>query len=164
VSNELRRAFGHFATGVTIVTTADGRGGRVGMTANSFSSLSLDPPLVLWSLAKSSTNYATFAAATHFAVHVLDAAQAATARQFATKDVDRFGAMATSGGQGGCPLLDRYHACFQCETWARYEGGDHTILVGRVLAVDERPGDPLLFYRGRFARVVADDDPPRAGP
>lgn len=160
MSVELRRAFSHFATGVTVVTTIDAAGRRVGMTANSFSSLSLEPPLILWSLAKTSTNYEAFRGARHFAVHVLDSAQTALAKQFALKDIDRFAGVTCATGHGEVPLLCDYHACFECETHAQYEGGDHTIFVGRVLRADERPGDPLLFYRGKFANVSAAADPP----
>jgi flavin reductase (DIM6/NTAB) family NADH-FMN oxidoreductase RutF len=156
VSIKLRNAFGHFATGVTIITTRGSAGEPVGMTINSFSSLSLDPPLVLWSLARSSVNFATFHAATHFAVHVLGTGQSVLARQFATKDIDRFLGVATSACASGIPRLGEYHACFECETYARYDGGDHAIIIGRVLDVDERPGDPLLFYRGRFARIAGE--------
>lgn len=154
VSVELRRAFSHYATGVTIVTAIDAAGKRVGITANSFSSLSLDPPLILWSLAKSSTSYEAFRATRHFAVHVLDSAQTALAKQFATKDIDRFADVVCATGGTGVPLLCDYHARFECETYAQYDGGDHTIFVGRVLQTDEKPGDPLLFYRGRFANVA----------
>jgi len=149
--NDLRRAFSHFATGVTVVTMLDSAGERVGMTANSFSSLSLDPPLVLWSLAKSSTNYSAFCSAQHFAVHVLDATQSLLAKRFATKEIDRFCELETRSGHGEVPLLSLFHACFECETYARYEGGDHTIIVGRVLGTTECPGEPLLFYRGKFS-------------
>jgi len=149
----LRNAFGHFATGVTIITMIDRDGRRIGMTANSFSSLSLDPPMVLWSLARTSVNHDSFYGARHFAVHVLDSRQTALARHFATKDIDRFAEHPTVDGEYGLPLLPEYHARFQCEATGCYDGGDHTIIVGRVLCFDERPGDPLLFYRGRFATV-----------
>jgi flavin reductase (DIM6/NTAB) family NADH-FMN oxidoreductase RutF len=148
---DLRRAFSHFATGVTVVTTIDSTGARIGMTVNSFSSLSLSPPLALWSLAKSSANYVAFCAARHFAIHVLDAKQSTLAKHFSTKSVDRFTDMNTSCGHGGVPLLHFFHACFECEMRARHDGGDHTIIVGAVLRTQERPGDPLLFYRGRFS-------------
>ena len=151
MSLTLRNAFGHFATGVTIITMIDPAGRRVGMTANSFSSLSLDPPLVLWSLARTSANYELFCTTRHFAVHVLDSRQTALASHFATKDIDRFGELTTAAGLHGLPLLPEYHARFQCENAGCHDGGDHTIIVGRVLCFDERPGDPLLFYRGRFA-------------
>ena len=154
MSLDLRNAFGHFATGVTIITMLDPAGRRIGMTANSFSSLSLDPPLVLWNLARTSVNHQLFCAASHFAVHVLDSRQTGLARHFATKDIDRFAELATEAGLHGLPLLPEYHARFQCKNAACYEGGDHTIIVGQVLRFDERPGDPLLFYRGKFASVL----------
>ena len=154
MSATLRNAFGHFATGVTIITMLDSAGRRVGMTANSFSSLSLDPPLVLWSLARKSVNHDAFCGTRHFAVHVLDSHQTELARHFATKDIDRFARLATDVGLHGLPLLTDYHARFQCENAGCHSGGDHTIIVGRVLCFDEQPGDPLLFYRGRFASVL----------
>jgi flavin reductase (DIM6/NTAB) family NADH-FMN oxidoreductase RutF len=156
MSTQLRNAFGHFATGVTIITTRTASGNPIGMTVNSFASLSLDPPLALWSLARASVNFDVFHATSHFAVHVLGTEQSPLARQFATKDIDRFLGVTTTDCASGVPRLDDYHACFECETYARYDGGDHSIIVGRILAVDERPGDPLLFYRGRFARIVAE--------
>ena len=152
-SADFRRALGAFATGVTVITT-HGPGEQYGMTANAFSSLSLDPPLVLWSLACTSVNHRAFCGTRHFAVHVLDSRQTALARHFATKDIDRFGELATEAGLHGLPLLPDYHARFQCENAGCYEGGDHTIIVGRVLRFEEHPGDPLLFYRGSFASVL----------
>ena len=154
MSIKLRKAFGHYATGVTIITTRDAAGEPVGMTVNSFSSLSLEPPLLLWSLARSSVNFKVFHDATHFAVHVLGTGQSTLAKQFATKDINRFLGVATTPCASGVPRLKEYHACFECEMHARYDGGDHSIIIGRVLEVDEQPGDPLLFYRGRFARIA----------
>jgi flavin reductase (DIM6/NTAB) family NADH-FMN oxidoreductase RutF len=147
---ELRRAFGHYPTGVTVITTTTPDGQRVGMTANSFSSLSLEPPLVLWSIAKTSTNFEVFRRARNFAVHVLHSGQSQLAKQFATKDIDRFEGIVCAEGRSGAPLLCDYHACFDCETHEVLEGGDHVIIVGRVLECHERPGEPLIFYRGRF--------------
>ena len=156
MSAKLRQAFGHFATGVTIITTRGADGKPIGMTVNSFASLSLEPPLVLWSLARASVNFDVFHDATHFAVHVLDTGQSPLARQFATRDLDRFLGVTTTPCASGVPRLSEYHACFECETHARYDGGDHSIIVGRILEIDERPGDPLLFYRGRFAKIATD--------
>ena len=150
----LRNAFGHFATGVTIITAMDAQGAAVGVTANSFSSLSLDPPLVLWSLAKTSSNYSVFEKATHFAIHVLDASQTSVAQHFAKRGTDRFASIGHTPGTGGVPLLADFHACFECETHSMTDGGDHTILIGRVMRTTERPGEPLLFYRGQFARAA----------
>jgi flavin reductase (DIM6/NTAB) family NADH-FMN oxidoreductase RutF len=156
MAEKLLQAFGHFATGVTIVTTRGADGRPVGMTVNSFSSLSLEPPLVLWSLARASVNFDVFQRASHFAVHVLGTDHLPLARQFATKDIDRFLGVETTVCSSGVPRLSEYHACFECETHARHDGGDHSIIVGRVVGIDERPGDPLLFYRGRFAKIATD--------
>jgi 3-hydroxy-9,10-secoandrosta-1,3,5(10)-triene-9,17-dione monooxygenase reductase component len=155
VSRKLRHAFGHFATGVTVITCRDAAGVPVGMTANSFSSLSLDPPLVLWSLAKTSSNYAAFVAAPHFCVHVLGEEQQALAGQFAVKDADRFAGVTVSNGQGEVPVIVGSHAHFECATHALYDGGDHTIIVGRVLETHTAEAVPLLFYGGKFAKVAA---------
>jgi len=149
----LRQAFGKFATGVTIVTAADAQGSAVGVTANSFSSLSLDPPLLLWSIARSSSNYAVFRQAGHFAVHILDHAQAALSRRFSATGVNRFEGVPVESGPGGCPLLRDYHVRFECSVSERHEGGDHLIVVGRILNVEHQRGNPLLFYGGRFARL-----------
>jgi flavin reductase (DIM6/NTAB) family NADH-FMN oxidoreductase RutF len=146
----LRAAFGHFATGVAIITTGGGPGRCTGMTVNSFASLSLAPPLVLWSIAKSSGSHAVFAGTGEFAVHVLKADQAALARQFSAKVPDRFSGVAFEASPTGIPLLQDYHARIVCRTEHRYDGGDHTIIIGKVLAVDEKDGDPLVFYRGRL--------------
>lgn len=164
MSQALRSAFGHFATGVTIITAVDGEGRPVGMTANSFSSLSLDPPLVLWSIASNASNFAAFSAARGFAVHVLHAGQQDLATLFATRNADRFRGLTTSPGAAGAPLLPDFHARFDCETHATHPGGDHLIIVGRVLEFTERAGEPLVFYRGRFAatppdRIVGDTRP-----
>jgi flavin reductase (DIM6/NTAB) family NADH-FMN oxidoreductase RutF len=157
MTTELRRAFGHFATGVTVITTTTPAGEHVGMTANSFSSLSIEPPLVLWSIARTSTNFDAFRNARHFAVHVLHSGQAQLARQFATKHSDRFAGVVCTAGRTGAPLLPDFHACFDCETHEVLEGGDHVIIVGRVLECHERTGDPLIFYRGQFLDTLARD-------
>ncbi len=148
-----RDALGHFATGVTVITTLDSAGTPIGMTANSFSSVSLDPPLVLWSVARTSRSYSIFMEAPRFAIHVLSCDQEAVAMQFATSDQDRFANIQTSVGLGSVPLLEGCSARFECETEHRYEGGDHIILVGRVMAFENGDKDPLLFHRGRFARL-----------
>jgi 4-hydroxyphenylacetate 3-hydroxylase, reductase component len=147
---ELRRAFGHFPTGVTVITTTSADGRRVGITANSFCSLSLDPPLILWSIARSSNTFEAFRSASHFAVHVLHSGQANVARQFSMKDCDRFAGLDCGLCRSGAPRLPDFHAYFDCETHEALDGGDHVIVVGRVLEWEERAGDPLVFYRGRF--------------
>ena len=148
MSTKLRNAFGHFATGVTIITTRTPTGEPVGMTVNSFASLSLDPPLVLWSLARTSVNFDVFQAATHFAVHVLGTEQSPLARQFATKDIDRFLDVDDDPLRVGCTAARRVPRVFRvrdARALRRRRPLDHRRPDPRV---DERPGDPLLFYRG----------------
>lgn len=148
----LRTAFGRFATGVTVVT-ARGPGGKPeGMTANSFASVSLDPPLLLWCIREQAASRPAFDAAAHFAVHVLRAAQRPLAERFARPAPDKFADLDWEPGLGGAPLLPGALARFQCAVAARHPGGDHTILIGRVLAAEEAgPGEPLLYVHGGFA-------------
>lgn len=149
-----RQALGAFTTGVTIVTTVDASGTDVGVTANSFNSVSLDPPMVLWSIGKTSTNIDTFIAAQHFAVHVLASDQDALATRFSKKGVDRFAGLQPARGPGGVALLEGCAARFQCRMAFQYEGGDHVILVGEVLEYDHYEREPLVFKGGRFAFAV----------
>lgn len=146
-----RQALGQFATGVTVITTLDADGNKVGMTANSFSSVSLDPMLVLWSIAKTSRSFHAFEHARQFAIHILTAEQKALSGQFASNCTDRFCDVPHQRGLGGIPILEDYCAVFQCETEMRHEGGDHLIIVGRVLAFDNRTRSPLVFHAGRYA-------------
>jgi flavin reductase (DIM6/NTAB) family NADH-FMN oxidoreductase RutF len=158
-SQAFRRALGSFATGVTIVT-ACGRDGRpVGVTANSFSSVSLDPPLVLWSLSKRAYSLPVFEGADHFAVHVLGADQMDLANRFATRGAtDKFADLLWHPGAGGAPVLPRSVAHFQCARHATYDGGDHRIFVGRVLRYHSTPSpEALAFHAGRFATCTALD-------
>ena len=146
-----RAALGAFATGVTIATTRDGAGDPVGVTASSFNSVSLDPPLVLWSLSRASLSRAAFEASGHFAVHVLAASQQALSDAFARSGADKFAAVEWSEGLLGSPILSRYAALFQCRTRHQYDGGDHVIIVGEVVGFDARDEPPLLFHHGRYA-------------
>ncbi len=148
-----RDALGQFATGVTLITTVDAEQNPVGMTANSFSSLSLEPPLVLWSIAKSSSNYPVFAEANHFAIHILEKSQTEIAQQFARKDIDRFEGIEIEKGIRDTPVLTRFLSRFECATECRYDGGDHLILVGRVQKLDTQAGAPLIFFGGKFAQL-----------
>jgi len=143
-----RAALGRYATGVTVVT-ARGPEGPVGMTANSFSSLSLNPPLVLWCPATGSSRFPAFAEATHYAIHVLAADQIDLCRRFARDGRDFAGTGAEETPEG-VPALPGCLARFDCAAEARHPGGDHAILVGRVLRAVTRPGDPLLFWGGRY--------------
>lgn len=153
-SRQLRNTLGRFATGVTIITSRSADGSPIGMTCNSFASVSLEPPLVQWSIAKSSRSYPAIAQAEQFAVHVLDAGQHALCQQFATKDGDRFANVPLETNAQGLQLLTRYHARFECDVYARHDAGDHTIIIGRVLRLCEQEGEPLIFYRGQLANIA----------
>lgn len=146
-----RNALGCFATGVTIATTKDGNGNPVGVTASSFNSVSLDPPLVLWSLAKNSLSHRAFCDSGHFAVHVLAASQETLSNRFARSGENKFDGIAWSEGQMGSPVFAEYAALFECRTRHQYEGGDHIIFVGEVLAYETCDAAPLLFHAGRYA-------------
>lgn len=152
MGRELRNALGRFGTGVTIVSTmaADG---PVGVTANSFTSVSLDPPLVLWSIAHTSRRYPFFAEAEHMAIHVLAEHQMPLCRAFASTP-DAFDAADWHVGAHDMPLIDGCLARFECERYAEYDGGDHAILVARVLRASVRQGPPLLFYGGQFGQFA----------
>ncbi|MXO91443.1 flavin reductase [Pontixanthobacter aquaemixtae] len=147
---EFRNALGSFATGVTIATTMGGDGQPVGVTASSFNSVSLDPPLVLWSLAKSSLSREAFCNSGHFAIHVLAASQEALSNLFARSGEDKFAAVDWSVGELGSPIFSHHAALFECRTRHQYEGGDHIILVGEVVSFDARDEAPLLFHGGRY--------------
>lgn len=148
---EFREALGMFATGVTIVTARTPEGDLVGLTANSFNSVSLTPPLVLWSLARSAGSMAAFSTGSHYAINILGADQQALARQFAAKDVDRYQGVQFSLGASGAPLLQGAAATFECFNRSRYEEGDHVIFVGEVERCNHHAGaSPLLFHGGRF--------------
>ncbi|MFN4062735.1 flavin reductase family protein [Parazoarcus communis] len=148
---QFRNALGHFATGVTIVTTRDAQGEPVGVTVNSFASVSLEPPLVLWSLAKKSWSLAAFEHNPNFAIHVLASDQQSLSDRFARAGTDKFADLDTANGLGNIPLLPNCAAVFQCTVEHRYDGGDHLILVGRVQDFSTTEHPPLLFYRGRYA-------------
>lgn len=147
---DFRQALGCFGTGVTIITavTADGR--RAGLTANSFASVSLNPPLVLWSLVVHSPSMSIFQEASHFVINVLGSHQAALALQFARPSEDKFANVDWAPGLGGAPVLADTVAHFQCRTADRYYGGDHVIFLGAVesYAYDQR--EPLMCSRGAF--------------
>ena len=148
---EFRAALGMFATGVTIVTARTAEGALIGLTANSFNSVSLNPPLVLWSLAKAAASLPAFSTGSHYAINILGADQKELAKRFAAKDVDRFADVAFVEGAGGAPLLDGAAATFECFNRSRYEEGDHVIFVGEVERCTHRMGaSPLLFHGGKF--------------
>ncbi|NOT41002.1 MAG: flavin reductase family protein [Alphaproteobacteria bacterium] len=149
-SRAFRDALGHFATGVAVVTAA-GPGGALGLTVNSFASVSLQPPLILWSLDKVSDRFGALMAASHFAVNTLGGEARALAQSLARKGHAGLGNEAVRMSARGVPLLGRAIAHFECSVEHRYEGGDHVIFVGRVLAFDHTShSDPLIYYRGRY--------------
>lgn len=150
----LRTAFGSFATGVTVITTRTADG-PVGMTANSFSSVSLDPALALWSVDKGSDRFEVFANANRYAIHVLAEDQADLSTGFA-RDPDFFAQAPWSEGADGVPDLSGVLCRFDCRLEAAHDAGDHVILVGRILEVTQRPGAPLLFAAGRYGALSSD--------
>ena len=148
---EFRTALGMFATGVTVVTARTAEGELVGLTANSFNSVSLTPPLVLWSLARAAASLPAFSTGSHYAINILGAEQHDLARRFAARDVNRFADVAFVEGVGGAPLLCGAAATFECFNRSRYEEGDHVIFVGEVERCAHRAGaSPLLFHGGKF--------------
>lgn len=149
-SSELRQALGSFATGITVVTTLGTGRQPVGITVNSFNSVSLEPPLVLWSLDRHTNCFDDFVQAPSFAVHILASDQQALSERFATVGTDRFADIQYSTGLSGIPVLPHYSACFQCTMEHQYEGGDHIILVGRVTEFTDNQLPPLLYYRGQY--------------
>jgi 3-hydroxy-9,10-secoandrosta-1,3,5(10)-triene-9,17-dione monooxygenase reductase component len=153
-----RNALGAFATGVTVVTTRATDGSDVGLTANSFNSVSLEPPMVLWSLAKSSRALPIFANAPYFAIHVLASDQEPVSRQFSRPTPDKFVGLDIERGPGDIPLLRDFSARFQCRTAFQYEGGDHVIFVGQVEAFAHSNRKPLVFHGGQYALTVGKRD------
>ena len=150
-ARDFRAALGMFATGVTVVTARRADGTLVGLTANSFNSVSLSPPLVLWSLARSAGSMPAFERGSHYAINILAADQRALAERFAGKAVDRFEGLAFREGAGGAPILDGSAAVFECFNRSRYEEGDHVIFVGEVERCRRRAGaQPLIFHGGRY--------------
>jgi 3-hydroxy-9,10-secoandrosta-1,3,5(10)-triene-9,17-dione monooxygenase reductase component len=148
-----RDVLGHFATGVTIVTAMDGEE-PVGLAANSFTSLSLDPPLVLFCVALSSSTWPRIEPSGMFAVNILGEDHEELSQLFAQRGADRFGATPWHTGVSGSPVLDEAIAYVDCELEAQYPGGDHIIVVGRVLDFDLREDTrPLLFFQGTYARM-----------
>ncbi|MDB5985847.1 MAG: flavin reductase [Nevskia sp.] len=156
---DFRRALGSFATGVTIITTRSADGTPFGLTVNSFNSVSLNPPLVLWSLATSSLSLPAFQSAPHWAVHVLAADQDGLSGRFAKRGEDKFAGLDIETGVEGVPLLRGCMARFQCRTAFQYEGGDHVIFIGEVLSFDRNDAPPLVFHGGKYAHATLRDPP-----
>ncbi|MDA9533832.1 flavin reductase family protein [Bradyrhizobium sp. CCBAU 25338] len=159
---DFRNALGTYATGVTIITAAAADGKPYGLTCNSFASVSLNPPLVLWSLVVYSSSLTIFQNASHFTVNVLGASQQALANKFAKSSDDKFTGVDWAPGLGNAPVLAESVANFQCRSVNRYYGGDHVIFLGAVEAYTYNAKEPLLFARGAFGRFMADDERKKA--
>jgi len=150
-ARDFRAALGMFATGVTIVTARDTQGAPVGLTANSFNSVSLSPPLVLWSLARNAGSMPAFERGSHYAINILAADQHALAERFAGPARERFTGVAFRDGSAGVPVLEGAAAVFECFNRSRYDEGDHVIFVGEVEQCSHRAGaQPLIFHGGRY--------------
>ncbi len=148
---DYRAALGQFTTGVTIVTACTPDGRLLGMTANSFNSVSLTPPLVLWSLSTQSSSMPGFRSAAHYAINVLAADQRLLAERFSRKGIDRFEGVAWRAGLTGAPVIDGAVAVFECRNRSQHEEGDHLIFVGEVAHCRRRVGAaPLVYHGGRF--------------
>lgn len=153
---DLRRCFSKYATGVTVVTSKS-NGTNAGVTANSFSSLSLDPPLILWSIGRKSRSFEIFRIAENFSINILSFDQIDISQQFASAEVDKFRGVGWSPGLNGAPILDGIAGFLECSREAVYDGGDHIIIVGRVTNYARFDKDVLLFVQGRYC--LASDHP-----
>ena len=152
---QFRTALSQFATGVTIITTRDENGSFFGLTASSFNSVSMTPPLVLWSLSQGARSMPLFSANSHYVINVLSADQAALAERFASRIEDRFAGVEFDLSHTGLPILRGTAAWFECHNRSRYPEGDHVIFVGEVerCAVDAKA--PLVYHAGRFVKTIA---------
>ncbi|MBQ0807248.1 MAG: flavin reductase family protein [Porticoccus sp.] len=149
----LRNAMGNFATGITVVTAVDEQGEPQGMTANSFSSVSLEPALISWCVGQESRLFELFQHTNHFAVNILHSGQQSISQLFSGPEEDKFDRISWYPGMNGVPLLNDCASVFQCEIEHRYPGGDHTILVGRVLDFSSVPMAPLIFHCGQYQEL-----------
>jgi flavin reductase (DIM6/NTAB) family NADH-FMN oxidoreductase RutF len=154
---ELRDALGQFATGVVVITTVTPEGEFVGVTANSFTSVSLDPPLVLWCPGRHLRSLPHFERAERFAINVLASEQHELSRRFATPDGDKFSGVPVRVGLGGVPVLEGTLATFECRTTALHEAGDHVIHLGHVERFRHDPAKPLVFHGGRYHEAARHD-------
>ncbi len=152
----IRSAFGRFATGVTVVTTVGANDRKVGMTASSFNSVSLDPPMVLWSAGTQASEYEVFANCDKFAVHVLSEKQTDLSNRFATPDIDKFEGVDWQLSSNNLPVLPDCPLCLQCETVASHQASDHKIIIGLVIDVDFGSEEPPLLYYGSAYHKLGD--------
>jgi flavin reductase (DIM6/NTAB) family NADH-FMN oxidoreductase RutF len=153
--DDFRRVLGHFATGVTILTTVDAEARATGLTVSAFCSVSLDPPQILVCVDHKSQSYPALRDGAAFAVNILGAEHESVSRRFATTRLDKFDGVPWSPGRLGVPLIDGALAHLECRTVSRHVEGDHTILVGRVEEARNGGGEPLLYFRGKYARLAS---------
>jgi 3-hydroxy-9,10-secoandrosta-1,3,5(10)-triene-9,17-dione monooxygenase reductase component len=150
---EFRKCLAKFATGVTVVTCADNDGRPYGITANSFSSVSLQPRLILWNVAKVSNSLQAFLDAEYFAINILARDQQELSSHFAKSDHTLFDTVAIDRSEENVPLIPGTLACFQCRTFQIHECGDHYIIVGEVVRFESQDAEPLLFFDGKYASL-----------
>lgn len=148
-TDAFRGALSCFATGIGVVTALDTKGDKVGITISSFNSVSLEPPLILWSIGLESMSYDVFTVVDYFAVHILSRDQQDLCDRFAQRGNDKFADLDCRDGIYGVPILPDFAVCFECSTEHIYPGGDHKIIVGRVHRFEERDAEPLIYYRSR---------------
>jgi flavin reductase (DIM6/NTAB) family NADH-FMN oxidoreductase RutF len=150
---DLRRAFSRFATGVTVVTFRLEDGRRLGITANSFASVSLDPPLVSWNYRRDSPHLDAVVGCKHFLVHVLGAGQVDLSQRMSHPAEDKFAGLSLEDGLGGTPRIPGSLATFECELWRTVEAGDHVIFLGKVVRYEHTEGEPLVFVNGSYVQA-----------
>ncbi|WP_174727218.1 flavin reductase family protein [Mesobacillus harenae] len=153
--NVFKQIMGHYPTGITIVTTMDEQGAPAGLTVNSFSSVSIDPLLVLWCIDKRVSSFDTFIKADHFAVHTLSSDQAAACWAFAGKEPDRFSTVNWKESEHGLPIISDSLGTLQCKTVQQIEAGDHVILLGEVIDLNVQEKEPLLYFNRNIGKIPA---------
>ncbi len=153
-SRRFRNALGMFATGITVVTTRSPAGEAIGLTVNSFNSVSLDPPLIVWSLSNDLPSRGVFEGCEYYAINVLAEDQAELSQRFASRLDDKFAGLDFETGVGGIPLLKGCCARFECRNTVRHEGGDHLVFISEVLSFDREDRQPLLYFAGGYRRLA----------
>tara|TARA_B110000196_G_scaffold118988_1_gene103333 strand:- start:5671 stop:6147 length:477 start_codon:yes stop_codon:yes gene_type:complete len=152
-TKDLRKAFGNFATGITVITSTDPKGKPQGMTVNSFSTVSLDPPLVSWCIGREATLFELFQQTEHFAVNILSSDQKPISELFASSSVDKFSKHSWLSGFKSLPLLDNCACQLLCSVEHKYAGGDHVIVVGRVIQTNSNGNSPLIYHGGKYKEL-----------
>ncbi|MGE7768280.1 flavin reductase family protein [Peribacillus sp. NPDC096540] len=149
-----KEVMGNYPTGVTVVTTVDEHGTPVGLTVNSFASVSLDPLLVLWSIDQKVSSYEIFKKTDKFAIHVLADDQAELCKLFASKERDRFTNCVWKLSEQSLPIISGAYGVMQCKTFKKVEAGDHLILIGEVIDIENEKKDPMLYHRRKFGKIL----------